>query len=209
MNVAREAYERLEVSGVDLREPGEADALPVVAFSAFAVEALLNEIAAFALSDAFHDPETPSIATFASLLQEAERSRASTLLKFRLFFVALNGSAPDARLASDLRLLFAVRDLLAHTHLDTRPGGKGLAFEDPKLVGRLRALDVLALESARPLGIVDRVATRAMAAWALRVAERVAADVTHAIPQGELRTQVLDLFGACFGVARGPRECGR
>jgi hypothetical protein len=110
--MAKEANART-AGGLDERDSGQNDALVAIVFSAFAIEAFVNEIAGIAAMTAEQSslPEDNSVATFGALAWQLEESKASTEAKLLLASALFAGRpyAKGVQPFQDLRLLFRLR----------------------------------------------------------------------------------------------------
>jgi hypothetical protein len=195
LGVAKAAYERTSEAVSDRASQGT-DALVSVVFSALALEAFVNEMAAMADMPAPH-PEPASVATFVRGWKEIEEKRGSTEAKFMLASEVFAGNpydkgAPPYQDFSDLMFL---RNALVHLRpverlvLD-RETRFLMPVEPHDALKRLRNKSVLD-ESGEPfVSWISRITTRAVAHWACNTAVQMVRSILHMLPESRLRRQV-------------------
>lgn len=205
-------YERARDRGLSDREMGAMDALESVVFSVAALEGFINEAAELASHSV--PPElggTPqSIATFAALLLEAEKSRAGLGLKFQLARQSLLGETYDvSRLPyQDFALLVDLRNVLIHYRsletFEPNPGGIP-TFNPARILDRLRAKNVTAefegedeVQSQVITSWLNRISTIAVARWSCRTASAMVISVLDALPECYFRDQMESLYRTPF-----------
>lgn len=206
---ARAAYERTDGSGSD-RKPDQMDALDAIIFSAAALEAFINETAELASeatrSSIFLAP--PEVKTFASLLEEAERSRASIQMKFMLAKIALTGQTYDTGSVpyQDFALLIDLRNALLHLRpiekIEHGPQG-GLTLKPAPLLAQLRSKNILADYGSEDVIAtwISTISTRAAARWACEVAAAMVQSIVDIVPDSYLKDALAVLYSKTFQAA--------
>ena len=113
--VAREAYEQL--ISAHSRPKGVSVGLTAIVFAAVSLEALINEVTELAaLEIAEQENSDPELLSFVEVIDEIERSRGSTRLKFLLASSVLGGETYEkgSNPYQDYALLTSLRDALVH-----------------------------------------------------------------------------------------------
>jgi hypothetical protein len=167
--VAIDGY-RMIATDVPDDTPGQPSALISIIFSAAALEGFINEVAELAADPwrGSEDENSASIGQLATVLDEVERGRGSTRLKYQMAMVTLaqrmypRGEQPY----QDFDLLFRVRDALLHYRPEVAEFEIGGRAEDSTLVRALRSRNILSRFSTTTVaGWVSLVETRAAAKW--------------------------------------------
>ncbi len=197
-------YERARARGLPERQMGPMDALESVVFSVAALEGFMNEAAELASHPVppGMGETPPSVATFAALLSEAERGRASLGLKFHLARQSFANATYDvSRLPyQDFSLLIDLRNCLIHyrsqeTLVQNEDGV--LTFSPARILDRLSARNVTAVfdgeREAEGLVVASwlhRVSTIAVARWSCQAASAMVFSVLDALPDCYFRDQM-------------------
>jgi hypothetical protein len=171
----------------DDREPGQYDAIVAVVFSVLAIEAMLTELCL--MTRVVRLPLPASIQTMATLLGEADESRASLELKMHLYSHALRGVAWDKGTApyQAFASLVDLRNDLVHTKVDRIYSAK---VETPGVLKRLRSMNIMApQEPVRSW--IEIVGTKAVAQWACKSTSAIAHAMVDALPEGHFREGAL------------------
>lgn len=131
-----------------LREPGQTAALVSVVFAAAALEAFLSEAAHLAELSTTAVEEPTVVATFAQIMEEVERARASIQSKFQFANLILTGKSYERGSApyQNFALLVEARNQLMHFKSGEyflSVDGKSTVVDTLGVVEKLRSLDIL------------------------------------------------------------------
>jgi hypothetical protein len=162
------------VSASEPEEDGRREAIISVVFAASALEAFINERVDWAVQLCNEQDEPEVVRTFASVLTEAENSRASLESKYKLARWILTGKGYDqgTNPYQDFSLLISLRNSLVHLKpantLLKRFEGKGVLLPEDQVA--FESLD----DPSEPMpgSWTERVATKEMAIWACDAASR-------------------------------------
>lgn len=206
IGIAKTAYERAKASANNDRAIVNGDPVVAIVFAAAAGEAFINEIAEMAPMKFGHLPELGNapdqIDSLGRLLDETERSKGTTKLKYMVAKVALTGKSYDKGLPpfQDFSLLMDLRNALMHMQLDrinsVEPAKVDIQY--PAVVSKLRSKAILAVVEGDDtnnaiVSWLSRVSTPAAARWACNTTAAIVKDVADSIPDGDLK-QVTDLM---------------
>ncbi len=175
IGLAVEAANRFGASGTT----NNREAITSVVFAASALEAFINERIEWAVQLCAEGEQPEVVRTFASVLTDAENSRASLESKYKLARWILAGKAYEegANPYQDFSLLISLRNSLLHlkpaTTVLKRLNAKGVLLPEEE-----------AFESsfggslAKPMAgaWTERVATKPMAVWACKAATNLVVD---------------------------------
>lgn len=157
--LARRCYDRIT--------PGsESESQIVIIMSAVALEGFLNELEH---EWAMGIPATESTSNLARVLAEAERGKASLMLKIDLTHLVLTGTLPDrgSQPYQDVQLLISVRNLLVHARPEELYlAGDGETPEYPKIVRSFVSRGVIGQPTNPAIGWTQYVLVPEVAAWA-------------------------------------------
>jgi len=158
--LARKCYERITVGH-------ESESQIVIILAAVALEGFLNDLE--------HHGDwvttlqgSPVASNLARVLSEAERGRASSLLKIDLAHLVLTGTLPDkgSQRYQDIQLLFNVRNRLVHAKPEVLQYAEaGEQPEYPDIVKRFVSRGVIPLPTNPSIGWTEYVLVPPVAAW--------------------------------------------
>ena len=205
--VAREAYEQL--ISAHSRPKGVSVGLTAIVFATVSLEALINEVTELAaLEIAEQENSDPELLSFVEVIDEIERSRGSTRLKFLLASSVLGGATYEkgSNPYQDYALLTSLRDALVHlkpTKLMAEEGKTRIGVE-----GVFKELQSRGLVSSLPPNqiapLVDLVATPRVAHWALSAASAMALSFISMFPDG-FRSILVEDYAESFSVGGAPK----
>lgn len=220
-DVARDAYERSSL--VPPENKHDFAALTAIAFSAFSLEAFINEAGLLA---SLAQTNPPSVAAFGTMLEEVEESRGSTEIKFMLARFAFTGTPYNAgqRPFQDFSLLMKVRNALVHLKPRLETVGRVQRKIDPSIWAdfeKLRAeleREPLFKEAQPKASIIDqlpnkilrdvkkgvrvnwtvRVSTKVAAGWACNTAADMVQDFIKLVPDSPLKIGLRVFYESTF-----------
>jgi hypothetical protein len=190
--VATDAYQRTKHPS----DPAslQTDALVAIVFSAAALEGFINEAVEFA---ALPRPKSPSVALFADLAQEVEKSRGSTRLKFLLASGVFAGRVfnKGGQPYQDFELLMDLRNELVHLKpIDriTGPNAEGLLeSKPPAIIKRLRSKRILAKNDPQiATPFTSLISTPAAARWACNAAAGMVEELLKLVPTSKYKSML-------------------
>lgn len=205
--VAREAYEQL--ISAHSRPEGVSVGLTAIVFAAVSLEALINEVTELAaLEIAEQENPDPELLSFVEVIDEIERSRGSTRLKFLLASSVLGGETYEkgSNPYQDYALLTSLRDALVHlkpTKLMAEEGKTRIGVEGVFKELQSRGL-VASLPPNQIAPLVDLVATPRVAHWALSTASAMALSFISMFPDG-FRSILVEDYAESFSVGGAPK----
>jgi hypothetical protein len=189
---ATDAYERIPATQTS-RTPGNNEALTSIVFATAALEAFINELADFAKEPLYSEPLDPVFAAFAGLMEELEKSRASTLSKFMFGKWALSATPYDkgAQPYQDLNLLLDLRNTLVHPkfldRLDQNSNeiaGYTRSVDPPAIITKLESKCILAESpTGSALPWIALITTKAAARWACDTSSAIVFSFLEALPK--------------------------
>jgi hypothetical protein len=144
-SVATAALNRIEAPP---RSGGHLDALVSIVFASASLEVFLRE-AEFLANKARSAPDEPTVvSTFASVMEDLEKSRGPIQARFQLASLVLTGRTYDksAQPYQDFSLLIEARNELVHFKGDEYflwERGEGIAGSTARVVKKLRSLNML------------------------------------------------------------------
>jgi hypothetical protein len=183
LGIARNAYKSLT--------PTMAEAQVVIAFSAMALEAFLNEIEDLSAQDLM--AENDRLRALGQILATAEASRASAIFKIELSHVLLTGKTIDrgAHPYQDLGLLFKLRNLIVHPRPESVILNPEPDESHPNIVSSLAARGIIEPPaSGAAIAWRQYVFVPTVAAWAHNVAVGTISWFVDLLPDGHLKTIV-------------------
>lgn len=181
MNIARSGYERSHET------PREA--LVTILFSAAALEGYINELTElteFLVRERDHGVWS----SMSTILKEAEKSRASTTLKFLLLSVALTGKIPEkgSPTYQDFDLLLRVRNAVVHLRAEIA------STDEPELDKVVKALvgkGLVAKPSTNREGaLVEALSNPFVARWAFNTAVAIVNEIKGMFPKDLMRVML-------------------
>src|SRR5260370_15503039 len=204
---ATSAYERIP-GGPTSRTPAQNEALTSIVFAAAALEAFINELADFAHEPIYSEPIDPTLVIFAGLIEELEKSRASTLSKFWFGRWALTAMPYDkgAQPYQDLALLMDLRSTLVHPKVLDRLDQDlnelprfTRSVEPPTIISKLESKCILAESpTGSALSWIGLITTKATARWACDTASAIALSFLEGLPKGQHSDFVRQFYSRSF-----------
>lgn len=204
---AADAYKRIPATPT-LRSPGNHEALTSIVFATAALEAFINELADFANEPLYSEPLDPTFAAFAGLMEELEKSRASTLSKFWFGKWSLSATSYDkgAQPYQDLALLLDLRNALVHPKFldrldqesDEMPGYTR-SVDPPTVITKLESKCILAeTPSGSALTWIALITTKATARWACNTSSAIVLSFLEALPKSRHSDFVRRFYSQSF-----------
>ncbi|HRH98626.1 MAG TPA: hypothetical protein PLB55_21970 [Prosthecobacter sp.] len=173
-----------------------------IVFAAAAGEAFINEIAELCAQPVLDCSSRSAVLSedLATMLDEVEKSRGSTLLKLLVAMKTLSGKTFDkgANPYQDFATLMDLRNTIMHIKIDRIESVKVNEAKviHPKIISKLQYHSVLVEfgdESNVCASWFYKVSTPAAARWACTTTANMARAIVEATPAGELRDK-LDFF---------------
>lgn len=193
----------------DERAPYQESATVALIFSAAAVEAFINEMAVHSRSAVLETSNPPgestepkSVIRLAELLEEAERSKGSTQLKYLLAGQALSdiGFVKGRNPYQDFNDLMDLRNAIVHLKMTAEELDWGdNAPNLPKPIARMSSKKVLA-DPTHQLSWFHKLQTRAVARWACETAKGIVIATLDSVPSGRLHDK-LEFYRKTFSQA--------
>jgi hypothetical protein len=188
---ATSAYERIPATPTP-RAPAQHEALTSIVFAAAALEAFINELADFSNESVYSEPLDPIYIAFAGLIEELEKSRASTASKFWLGKWVLTAKPYDkgAQPYQDFVLLLDLRNTLVHARFLDRleqdpnePGGYTRSVGPPAIISKLESKGILAESPISAMSWGGQITTKATARWACDTASAIVISFLEGLPK--------------------------
>jgi hypothetical protein len=203
--VARGAYERLVKANESFEHTSAG--LTAIVFAAVSLEALVNEVLELASIEIAEDEKPdPQLHSFVEALDEIERSRGSSRLKYLVASCVLRGKPYDkgSQPYQDYALLMSLRDALVHlrpTRLLEVEGQTRIPVDSV-----LKELQSRGLVKSLPANVVasfiDLVATPMVVHWALSAASAMAQSFISMFPEA-FRTYMEEDYAPVFRMGGG------
>jgi len=200
--IAKTAYERTD-DGSPERKGDKQDAIVAIVFSAFSLEAFINELMDLADNPILSD--TPTVQSFASLIKEVEKSQGSIKLKYMLTKVVFTdepfseGELPY----QDFTKLLELRNMLVHYKSKDKFkldwDGKVKSHSYPKIISKLQSRNILAQVGDNEIKRwTSLISTRATARWACSTACEMVQLVLDIMPDGKLKGIMKPFYAKSF-----------
>jgi hypothetical protein len=203
-NYAKKAYESIDEKYSD-RDVGGHNALASIILSVVSLEAFINEtieLAENSQNAPWAETEPSSIASFATILSEAENSRGSILLKFLLARQVFAGQQYDkgSQAHQDFTLLIELRNKIVHlkpldkVEFDYSKNPQA-TIKPPSIIEKLKSKNITAEINTSWINLVS---TRAAARWACNTAANMVQSIIKVIPKSQFKEILQESYGQWF-----------
>ena len=201
---ARGAYDQIVHRSPQEQEPGQREAIIAIIFSAFALEAFINELGDFAVQHKGNTKGATSnfVTTLAEVMSKLEETRVTVQFKFEWAKYLCLGQWPDrgARPYQDFALLVGLRNDLAHVKgvdiVQAIIEGKEQERRYPAILDKLPKSILAPLSRNDPW--IGTIQTLAAARWACNAAAKTVQWILADIPDANFKKTLEHVYSNNF-----------